>query len=242
MNRVKTGCMAAFLGALACALPALANEHEKAAPQNIYLAVKSGEYKDYVLHTPSKKWLQRQVQIRVSQHRKMPRPLDDSRHGEYIHSTDFFPGGCGSGKLVPERYSVHEGHKVWQFTNTVDADDIKGLKALGITIDSVKGDGTVSEGPMEIFYYPPLKSVQPGQWTEWEKAGSQKHGDMVWWSEVHKMKPEEHVHVEHPFEMRWRLVLKEDPVRIMDDGIVDEDVEFAGNTTQEERIIEEVPR
>lgn len=221
----KIGALTAVLASVFClsAFSAPANVKEKAAHD--YIPVKTGSYKDRVLHMPSKKWPQRQVQIRVSQHRKMPKPLDDERHGDYLHTTDFFPEGCGSGNLVPERYSIHDGYKVWQFTNTVDADDLKGLKSFGISIDIPKSDGKMAEGPMEIFHYPPLKNIMPDNWSEWEKAGSQRHGDMAWWSEVHKLKPEKRVTLEHPFEMRWRLVLKDDPLRVMDDGIVDEEIE-----------------
>ncbi len=219
MIRLKIGLIAVALTAVVSTFPA--SSHENVSVQNSYSAVTSGQYKDYVLHLPSKKWLQRQVQVRVSQHRKLPHPLDDARHGDYIHTTDFFPEGCSSGSLVPTRYSVHDGYKVWQFTNTVDADDLKGMKAFGIGVDFPEGESKIARGPMEIFYYPPLKDEHPERWSEWIKAGSQRHGVMAWWSEVHKQKPEAHMRIEHPFELRWRMVLKDDPVRVMDDGIVE---------------------
>ncbi len=202
------------------AFPVSALDHGKEHPT--YVSVKSGSYKDYVVHTPTKKWLQRQVQVRVSHHRKLPHPISDQHHGDLLHTTDFFPEGCSSGSLVPSRFTERDGYKMWQFTNTVDADDIKGFKSFGIGVE-FPGDEKAASGPLEIFHYPPLTDTEPEKWTEWVKAGSQRHGEMGWWSEVHKQKSESHFIVEHPFEIRWRFLLKDDPVRIMDDGIVDDE-------------------
>lgn len=221
MNR-RNKTLAVVL-AFACGLvayPGFAAEPGKEHPK--YVPVKTGSYKDYVVHTPSKKWPQRQVQVRVSHQRKLPNPLSDQHHGDMLHTTDFFPEGCSSGSLVPSRYTERDGYKMWQFTNTVDADDIKGLKSFGIGVE-FPDDAKAASGPLEIFHYPPLTDAEPEQWTEWVKASSQRHGEMGWWSEVHKQKSESHFIVEHPFEIRWRFLLKDDPVRIMDDGIVDDE-------------------
>lgn len=201
------------------ALPVFAAEH--AQQHTKYVPVKTGSYKDYVVHTPTKKWPQRQVQVRVSHHRKLPHPISDQHHGDLLHTTDFFPDGCSSGALVPSRFTERDGYKMWQFTNTVDADDIKGLKSFGIEVEFPHEKKL--EGPLEIFHYPPLTDAEPDQWTQWVKAGSKHGGEMGWWSEVHKNKAEEQLLVEHPFEIRWRFVLKDDPVRIIDDGIVDDE-------------------
>lgn len=205
-----------------------ASEHPKVPAK--YVPVKTGGYKEYVLHTPTKKWPQRQVQVRVSRQRKLPHPLSDQHHGDLLHTTDFFPEGCSSGSLVPSRFTERDGYKMWQFTNPVDVDDLKGLKSFGIEVEFP--EEKKHEGPLEIFHYPPLTDAVPEQWTEWVKPGSQRHGEMGWWSEVHKTKAEEQLLVEHPFEIRWRFVLTDDPVRIIDDGIVDDEASFPDTLSQ----------
>lgn len=202
--------------------------HPKEHP--LFVSVKAGGYKDFVIHTPTKKWLQRQVQVRVSHQRKLPHPLADQHHSDLLHSMEFFPEGCSSGNLVSSRFTVRDGYKIWQFTSTVDADDLKGLKSFGIEVELP--EEKTQQGFIEIFHYPPLKDAIPEQWSEWVKPGSHRHGELGWWSEIHKTKAEEQLLLEHPFEIRWRFVLKDNPVRIIDDGIVDDEASFPDTLRQ----------
>ena len=187
----------------------------------IYLPVNTGGYRQYVIHRPTNKWLQRQVQVRVSSARKLPSPLSDSNFGTRLHSTDFFPGGCGSGNLIADKFVERDGFKIWQFTDVFDNDDLTGKKALGISVEWPQPQGPSINDPLEIFAFPAPKDAPPEQWTDWMPASSQRQGDFGWWSEVHGQEPPAPIKIEYPFEIRWRLVLREDPASVEDDGLAD---------------------
>lgn len=189
------------------------------SPSKRYLPVKLG-YGYSVFDPKTKQWLQRQVQLRVSKERQLPEPLISPEHGNELHCTDYGPGFCGTGNMIPDRYVIKDNFKVWQWRKHVNYDDLLGQTAFSITVDRWK-DGSKKSEPTEIFAFPAIAEQEPGQWTEWQRASSQRPGDFAWWSEVHKQDLPEPVSIEHPFEMRFRLRLTPDEPRIVDDDEIE---------------------
>ncbi|MBX9666034.1 MAG: hypothetical protein K2X93_00390 [Candidatus Obscuribacterales bacterium] len=185
-----------------------------------YVPVRVGHgFSIYDLQT--KLWLQRQVQLRVSALRKLPDPLMTSEHGTLMHCTDFDPGGCGTGNLSPNRFVVKDGYRVWQWKNHINKDDLKGNRRFGVTLDRPNSEGKFTKEPMELFEFPEIHDQEPNQWSEWEKHSSQRHGDFGWWSEVHNEKSDLSTPIPYPFEMRWRLLLTDNPGRVIDDETIE---------------------
>lgn len=184
-----------------------------------YVAVQVGHgYNVYDLNT--KKWLQRQIQLRVSTSRKLPEPLISLEHGNLLHCTDYDPGGCGTGNLVPDRFVVRDAFKIWQWRKAMNREDLQGKNSFSISVDRLDQEGRkTAPEPTEIFSLPPIDKQEPGQWTEWQGASSQRQGEFAWWQEVHKQELPEPVNIEYPFEMRWRIQLTDEPRLIDDEGI-----------------------
>lgn len=184
-----------------------------------YVAIKVGHgYNVYDLLT--KKWLQRQVQLRVSSSRKLPDPLISPEHGNLLHCTDYDSGGCGTGNLVPDRFVLRDEFRIWQWRKAINQDNLQGKNSFSISVDQLEQDGRKTAPEItEIFDYPPIDKQEPDQWSEWQGASSQRHGDFAWWQEVHKQELPQPVHIEFPFEMRWRILLTEEPRLIDDEGV-----------------------
>lgn len=198
--------MVIALAALACA-QAMADRHR-------YRAVTdpaSSTRRQYVIDSQTKKFLQRQVQVRVSNERALPEPLISPKHGNQLSTTLFESGACGSGNMDPSKFILRDGYRLWQFTDIFGPDDLRGNKSFGITVNWFDSAGEKHAEPLEVFSYPPVTAQSPNEWTPWLTASHQQQGQFGWWDEVHGTPKQEPVAIKHPFELRWRLILTDEP-------------------------------
>lgn len=171
----------------------------------------------FAMERASGRWLQRQTEVRVPLARRLPKPLSDAEHGDMLHSSRFAPGSVGTGDLVPERFTIRDGYRLWRFMSVIDEDGFAGRTALGIAVTWPRKNQPDDSDPMELFPYAALRDQAPGEWTPWATAASMRSGAFGWWEEVHEHPEEPPTPIAHPFELRWRVVYARDPI-VCDDA------------------------
>ncbi len=163
----------------------------------------------YVQDRESGLWVHRECEVRVSARRKLPEPITDDAHGDQLHSSKFTPESVETGGLVPGQFELQDGWRVWRFRDLAHADDLDGKVGLGVQIEWVKPGGPSEWEPMEIFVFPPFGDTPPDTWSAWQPATSRREGGFAFWSEVQGAAPEPIPPGKFPFELRWRLLLKD---------------------------------
>lgn len=165
----------------------------------------------YLYDTQTKKWVNRECELRVSEKRKLPLPLTDPEHGNKMSVQMMGSQTVESAYLKTLDFEVRDRYRVWHMLQVMQEDDLAGKMSYGVSI-AWHHDGTSTEfDPMEIFHLPPPGDTPPDQWSDWVRAGDQREGAFGWWSEVQGASPESIPPPEYPFEMRCKLWLADAP-------------------------------
>jgi hypothetical protein len=163
----------------------------------------------YVQDRGSGLWVHRECEVRVSTKRKLPDPISDAEHGDMLHSSRFEPGAVGTGNLSPTKFVVEDGYRVWRFQELLTEDDYAGKTSFGVQVEwPVEGEPTRHE-PLELFALPPPGDTPANQWSQWRTADRSRSDAFGWWEEVHEAPPEQKATIAYPFELRFRLLLKD---------------------------------
>jgi hypothetical protein len=163
----------------------------------------------YVQDRSSGLWVHRECEVRVSTRRRLPDPLSDPEHGDMLHSSRFEPGSTGTGNLSPTRFVVEDGYRVWRFQELLGENDFTGQASFGIQVEWPVDGGPSRHEPMELFSLPPPGDTPPDQWSSWRTADRSRSDAFGWWEEVQGAPPEATPEIPFPFELRYRLLLKD---------------------------------
>ena len=163
----------------------------------------------YVQDRQSGLWVHRECEVRVSAKRRLPNPVSSPEHGDMLHSSRFEPGSVGTGNLSPTKFVIEDGYRVWRFQELLTENDFAGKTAFGIQVEWPVEGGPSRHEPLELFALPPPGDLPPDQWTSWRRADHARTDAFGWWEEVHQAPPEAMPAIEHPFELRFRLLLKD---------------------------------
>jgi hypothetical protein len=163
----------------------------------------------YARDRESRLWVHRECEARVSATRKLPEPISDDEGGDRLHSQRFEPETVETGGLVPAAFELRDGWRVWRFRHLPSEADLEGKGAFGIQVEWPKPGEPSEHEPMELFPFPPMATMAPDAWSEWTSSASRRTGAFAWWEEVHGSPPEPPAPIEHPFELRCRLLLKD---------------------------------
>jgi hypothetical protein len=163
----------------------------------------------YVQDRTSGLWVHRECEVRVSTKRRLPDPISPDEHGDLLHSSRFTPQSVGTGNLVPEQFVVRDGYRVWNFRELLTEDDYAGETRFGVQVEWPVDGGPSKHEPLELFALPPPGNTPPDQWSAWRTADSTRTDAFGWWEEVHNAPPEATSEIQYPFELRFRLLLKD---------------------------------
>ena len=168
----------------------------------------------YVMDRQNRRWVQRECELRVSTARRLPDPLLDLDHGNRLQVSLQKSGSVGSAGVMSLDFETRDGFRVWKIRDVLHEDDATGRTAYGVTV-SWPQEGTSTEfDAYELFPLPPLGNVPPDTWSEWKSAASLREGGMGWWEEVQGEPPTQVALPKYPFELRYRLILTDNPVLI----------------------------
>lgn len=168
----------------------------------------------YVMDRESRRWVQRECELRVSTERHLPDPLLDPEYGNRLQVSLSKSQSLGSAGLMSLDFETRDGYRVWQIRDVLDQDDAKGVTSYGVTVSWPHEGESTEWNAYELFPLPPLGNVPPDTWSEWRSAASLREGGMGWWEEI---QGEPHTDVappKYPFELRYRLILTDNPVLI----------------------------
>lgn len=163
----------------------------------------------YVQDRDTGLWVHRECEVRVSTKRKLPDPISPPEHGDLLHSSRFEPGAVGTGNLVPEQFVIRDGYRVWSFRELLTEDDFNGETSFGIQVEWPVEGGPTRHEPLELFALPRPGDTPPDEWSRWRTADRSRSDAFGWWGEVHGAPPEGVPVIEYPFELRYRLLLKD---------------------------------
>jgi hypothetical protein len=162
----------------------------------------------YVSDRVTKRWVYREFEIRVDTAR--PLPVDT---GSNIISLQLFrPTTAQSGGLYSGTPALDGVHRVWRGADVSDEDDLRGESGYGITVSWPQEGKETRYDTMEMFPLPAFDSIPPETWSPWATAASMRAGAFGWWEEVQGI-PADSVPPppKYPFELRWRLILTDQP-------------------------------
>jgi hypothetical protein len=154
-------------------------------------------------------WVHRECEVRVSVRRPLPDPISDSENGDLLHSSHFEPESVGTGNLSPTKFETVDGYRIWRFQELLTEEDFAGRTAFGMQVEWPVPGGPSKEEPLELFALPAPGDTPPDHWSPWRTAESMRTGAFGWWEEVHGAPPESVPAVPFPFELRFRLLLKD---------------------------------
>jgi len=166
---------------------------------------------EYVQDTETGRWVIRECELRVSQARPLPEPLQDEAHGSKLAVSIFRPESVESGLLLSIDFELRDGHRVWRGAEVLGEDDLAGEVAFGVQVEWPQDGEETRYDAMEVIQMPPLGDVPPGQWSEYLRAGHLREGAFGWWEETYGRDAPKLDAPGHPFEVRCRLVLKDVP-------------------------------
>lgn len=165
----------------------------------------------YVMDRRTKRWVNREIELRVSVARPLPEPLTDDAHGDRISLQLLRSGSAQTGGLRSGLPVIEAGWRVWRGWDVLREDDLRGQSSYGVSVQwPVAGQGTRFDAT-EIFRLPPLGSLPPDAWSEWAEAADRRAGAFGWWEEARGAPPADAPKPEYPFQFRYRLVLFENP-------------------------------
>lgn len=170
----------------------------------------------YVMDQQTHQWVQREAELRVSVDRKIPSPLLDPDDGSLLSVQLVKPGSSQTGGLFSMDFETRDGFRVWKIRDVMREADIKGSVRYVVTIKWPRAGQPTAFDDNEVFFMPAPGNVAPNEWSAWKPASALREGGFGWWEEARNApatvaadKP-----VAHPFEMRYRLLLVNDPVTI----------------------------
>jgi hypothetical protein len=166
---------------------------------------------EYVQDTQSGKWVTRACELRVSEQRELPDPLQDNEHGTRLSVSIFKPETVESGLLLSIDYQKRDGYRVWPGAQVLDESDLAGKVAFGIQVQWFEDGKETRYDPLEVISEPPLGDTPPGHWSEWMRADRLRQGGFGWWEEAYGKEAPKVDPPKYPFEMRCQLVLKDVP-------------------------------
>jgi len=85
----------------------------------------------YVQDGQTGKWVNRACELRVSEARVLPEPLQDDAHGSRLSVQIFKPETVESGLLLSIDFRRDGGYRVWPAAAVLDEDDLIGKVAYG---------------------------------------------------------------------------------------------------------------
>jgi hypothetical protein len=172
----------------------------------------------YVMDKETRRWVQREVELRVSVDRKIPNPLQDPQNGSLLSVQLVKPGSAQTGGIFTMDFDTRDGYRVWQIRDVMHEADITGRVSYVVTIKWPHAGKSDEYDDNEVFPMPEPGNIAPDEWSAWKPASSLREGGFGWWEEARNMpatpstdgagKPA------YPFEMRYRLLLVNDPVTI----------------------------
>jgi len=166
----------------------------------------------YVQDRETGKWVNRECELRVSEARPLPDPLQDDEYGSRLSVSIFRPESVESGLLLSTDFQHRDGYRVWPGAVVLHEDDLEGRVAYGIQVAwPAKGQETRHD-PLEVIEMPPLKDTPPpGEWSHFTSASHLREGAFGWWEEAHGKDVPKLDPPKYPFELRCRLFLKDVP-------------------------------
>jgi hypothetical protein len=165
----------------------------------------------YVQDRETTRWVNRECELRVSEARALPEPLQDEAYGSRLGVSIFRPESVESGLLLSIDFERRGGYRVWPGAVVLNEDDLAGEVAYGIQVAWPQDGKETRYEPLELIDMPPLGDTPPGQWSGFLRAGRLREGAFGWWEETYGKEAPELEPPAHPFELRCRLVLKEVP-------------------------------
>ncbi|MEO7998409.1 MAG: hypothetical protein ABI852_13245 [Gemmatimonadaceae bacterium] len=172
----------------------------------------------YVMDKQTRRWVQRDVELRVSVDRKIPEPLLDPKSGNLLSVQLVKPGSAQTGGIDKMDFEIRDGYRVWKIRDVMHEQDIKGDIRYVITIKWPHDGQSTEYDPTEVFPMPAPGNVPPDEWSPWMSAGSLREGGFGWWEEARNVPAapvtEGSTTPAHPFQMRYRLLLVDNPVVI----------------------------
>ena len=155
----------------------------------------------YVIDRQTKKWVNRECELRVSPERGL---------GE-VHVQLFRPGSAQSGGLMSADFETRDGYRVWRIADVMHDDDLAGKVAYGVQIEWPRPGQSTDYDPMEIFHMPRPGNTPPNAWSPWLRAADTRAGGFAFLGEAEGSPPETGPPPAHPFEMRCRFILDDVP-------------------------------
>lgn len=172
----------------------------------------------YVMDKETRRWVQRDVELRVSVNRKMPEPLLDPKNGNLLSVQLVKPGSSQTGGIDTMDYETRDGYRVWKIRDVMHEEDMKGSVRYVITVAWPREGQTTEYDDNEIFPMPAPGNVAPDVWSAWKPASALREGGFGWWEEARNMPASPATDVSKapafPFEIRYRLLLVDNPVNI----------------------------
>ena len=166
---------------------------------------------EYVRDRVTDQWIYREIELRVDTLRPLPDPISDDQHGDKLSLQLFKPGMVKTGGLRSGTPVREDNYWIWRGAEALDEDDLKGRAAYGAQLEWPREGEETRYDPMEFFPLEALGTTEPGVWSPWLSAATMRAGAFGWWEEAHGKPADSLPRPEHPFELRWRLVLIDRP-------------------------------
>lgn len=166
----------------------------------------------YVQDRVTKRWVNREFELRVRVERALPEPLTDAEHGDRLSVQLLTSMSAQSGGLDASLPVVADGWRTWHGRDVLHEDDLRGQTSYSVSVQwPVEGESTRYDDA-EIFRLPPLGNLPPDAWSDWATADDRRPGAFGWWEEVHGAPRDTTIaRPAWPFEFRYRLFLSDIP-------------------------------
>lgn len=160
------------------------------------------------------RWVQRACELRVATARALPDPLVHPDLGNRLGVDFLRPESIEGAGFSPAAFTVADGYRVWAFREVLRADDVAGRVALGVQVRWPETGRETRFEPLERIGLPPVGPAPPEQWSGWTRATAFRTGGFATVEETAGAAPEAVAPPAHPFELRCRLVLVDNPVLV----------------------------
>lgn len=166
----------------------------------------------YVQDKTTGRWVNREIELRVSVRRPAPESWSDDAHGDRLSLQLLRPISAQTAGLRSGLPVVEGEWLVWRGWEVLDESDLRGQSTYAVTVQwPVEGQSTRFDDS-ENFRLPPLGAMPPDAWSEWAEAADQRPGAFGWWAEVQGApRDSSAARPAFPFQFRYRLVLFDNP-------------------------------
>jgi hypothetical protein len=153
-------------------------------------------------------YVHREVELRVDDRRLM-RPPQDAIGGAVptLSAQHYAPGMVASAGIRMRKIERRGGDLVWTEITQLSRDDLEGWTAIGASICWDLDRGVSLPDVVEVFTFPRPEVAHLDRWSRWVEADGRRPGTFAWHAGPYGPTAEVAAKPEHPFRMRFRLVL-----------------------------------